>query len=149
MKLLAWNYQGLGRPSADRALRDIMKTMVGIFLMETTIGCAFVSRVLKKVGFSFFIFVPPLDRRGGLAFCWRLDFRFKLLRQSQNFFHLEVEPGGDDPVFLCTLLYGPTIWKEKSGFLNDLQHLNMDEHRPWYCMGDFNDILCSAEKQGG
>lgn len=72
-----------------------------------------------------------------------------MLEQSQNFFHLDMFLGGVAPSFLCFIVYGPTVWKEKSSFWNELQQLNRDEHQPWFCMGDFNDILCSAEKQGG
>lgn len=84
---------GLGRPSTSRALWDIVKTidLVGIFLMETMIDFESVSHVLKLVGFSFFISVPSVGRRGSLLFCWRSEFRFSLLAQSRNFFHLEVD----------------------------------------------------------
>lgn len=40
---------------------------------------------------------------------------------SQNYFHLEVEPGGDDLTFLCSLIYGLAAWKEKKKrFQSDL-----------------------------
>lgn len=70
MKLLAWNCWGLGRPSAARALQEIVKTMdpARIFLMETMIDEVCLSRVMRKSGFSFYIYVPPLGRRGGLVF---------------------------------------------------------------------------------
>lgn len=120
-----------------------------IFLMETMIDSASVSRVLQKIEFSYFISMPPLGRRGGLIFCWRLNFCFKVLGQSQHFFHLEMVLGEDDPSFLCFLVYGPAVWKEKLGFWNDLIQLNRDEQQPWFCMGDFNDIISPADKQGG
>lgn len=72
-------------------------------LMETMIDDGLVSRVMNKIGFFFFS-IPLLGRRGGLVFYWRLDFRFKLLGLLQNFIHLKVEPGGESPSFLCSLV---------------------------------------------
>lgn len=75
-----------------------MKTMdpMEIFLMETIVACDVVSHVMNKIGFSYFLSVPPIGWRGGHVFCWRLDFRFQLLWQSHNIIHLEVDPGGDN-----------------------------------------------------
>lgn len=65
MRLISWNCRGLGQPSAARALREIVKTVdpVGMFLMETKTDCVFVSRILKKLVFLFFITVPLIGRR--------------------------------------------------------------------------------------
>lgn len=30
-----------------------------------------------------------------------------------------------------------------------MQQLNLDQHEPWVCLGDFNDITGPTEKQGG
>lgn len=84
--------------------------------MESKIDCAFVSRVMKKLGFSYFICVPPIGRREGLVFCCHPGHRFKVLCQSNNIFHLEVSLGGETPNFLCSLVYGPSVWREKEGF---------------------------------
>lgn len=79
-----------------------MKTLdpVGIFLMESKVECGSVARIMKKLGFSHFFTVPPIGKRGGFVFCWRPGFCFKVLWQSKNLIHMEVEPGGEDPGFL-------------------------------------------------
>lgn len=48
-----------------------MKTIdsMGTFLMEVKIDCGFMARMMKKLGFSFFLMIPPICRKGGLAFC--------------------------------------------------------------------------------
>ncbi|KAB1212547.1 hypothetical protein CJ030_MR5G006241 [Morella rubra] len=118
MRLISWNCRGLGRPSAARALREIVKMVdpVGMFLMETKIDCVSVSRILNILGFSFFITVPPIGRRGGLVFCWRPELRFSVLWQSANLIHLEIYMSGEIPDFFCSLIYGPSVWREKEGF---------------------------------
>lgn len=77
--------------------------------MESKIDCSSVARVMNKIGFTFFMSIPPLGKSGGVTFCWRPEFRFTVLAQSRHYFHLEVNPGGDDPSFLCSLVYGPVL----------------------------------------
>lgn len=62
--------------------------------------------------------------------------------------HMEVQPGGEDPKFLCSLVYGPPVWKEKAAFWQDMRQLAPVDNTPWICLGDFNDIACQTEKQG-
>lgn len=82
-------------------------------------------------------------------FCWRLGFHFKILWSSQNIIHLEVENGGDDPNFLCSLVHRLSVWREKEIFWCELKNLNHNENMPWVCLRDFNDILSQKEMQGG
>lgn len=60
-----------------------------------------------------------------------------------------VEPGGEDPKFSCSLVYGPVVWQEKEVFWLELSSLDQDVHMPWVCMGDFNDLVRQDEKHGG
>lgn len=122
---------------------------MGIFLLERKLDCGAVSCVLKKLGFSFFLIVPPIGRKGVWAFCWRPSFCFNVLWKSKNVIHLEVQPGGEDPGFLCLLVYGPPVWKEKECFWKEMRQLAPDDNTPWLCLGDFNDIVRQNEKQGG
>lgn len=45
------------------------------------------------------------------------------MSKSKNIFHMEVEPGREDLGFLCSLVYGPSVWRGKEGFWQELQHL--------------------------
>lgn len=60
-----------------------------------------------------------------------------------------MDPKGDDTRFLCSLVYGPAVCKEKVAFWYQLQQLNQGENLPWVCLGDFNDIMSQTKKQGG
>ncbi|KAB1225193.1 hypothetical protein CJ030_MR1G016593 [Morella rubra] len=81
--------------------------------------------------------------KGGLVFC------FNVLWKSKNLIHMEVEPGGEDPRFFCSLVYGPPVWKEKEGFWLVMRQLAPTDNTPWICIGDFNDLIRSNEKKGG
>lgn len=50
---------------------------MGVFLMETKVSNGVVEKVVRKVGFSFFISVPPVGNKGGLVFMWRPELEFE------------------------------------------------------------------------
>lgn len=41
----------------------------GIFLMETKINDVWLGLIIRSLGFSLFLSVPPIGCKGGLAFC--------------------------------------------------------------------------------
>lgn len=81
---------------------------IGIFLSDDV-----VKRVMKQIGFSFFITVPPIGLRGGLVFCWRQDFNFSIVWKPSNILHLKVILGGEWPNFSCSLVYGRSDYVER------------------------------------
>ncbi|KAB1213093.1 hypothetical protein CJ030_MR5G015919 [Morella rubra] len=151
MSLLMWNCRGLGRPSAARALREIIKETdpIGIFLMEIKVKDGVVYCVMKKIGFSFFLSIPPVGLRVGLLFCWRPELQFSVLWNSTNILHLQINLGSDYSDFLCSLIYGPPLWRDKEQFWNKLTDLAQGPEVPGVCVGDFNDLLGAQEKLGG
>lgn len=73
MSLIAWNCQGLRRPTASRSMRTLVREVDpwGIFLMDTKINYNKLGLILRSLGFFLFISTPPVGCKGGLAFCWR------------------------------------------------------------------------------
>lgn len=107
-----------------------MKTIdpVEIFLMETKIDYSFVARVMNKLGLLiFFLYLCSLRISLRIIFIWR-----KLW--------------GNDLVFLCFLVYGPVLWREKEVFWWELMDHGQNLEMSWLCLGDFNDLLRQDEK---
>lgn len=48
-----------------------------------------------------------------------------------------------------TFVYGPPSSHGKVEFWQLLNSLSPNCDETWFCVGDFNDILCHSEKQGG
>lgn len=112
MSLLASNCQGLGRPLAARALREIVKEvdLVGIFLMETKVGDDVVRRILKHIRFPFSFLFRLLVFGETFYSVGRPELNFSILWQSKNILHLQINLGGDFSNFFCSLTCGPPLW---------------------------------------
>lgn len=151
MKIIPWNCRGLHRPAAGRALKALIREFdpVGIFLIETKCADEIVAKVMKYLGFTFFFSVSPLGSKGGLAFCWRPNLKFDVLLLSHHIFHLLVHPENEVPSFLCSLVYGPSLWKDKGNFWKAMELLEGEPGTLRVCLGDFNYVLCQSEKRGG
>lgn len=72
MKILSWNYQGLGNPLIVRALRDWVRREKPelVFVMETMVSGEHMERVRKSCGFSNGINVSNIGNSGGLGLWW-------------------------------------------------------------------------------
>lgn len=59
-----------------------------------------------------------------------------------------IKPGSDGREWKFTGIYGnPEVTKRKESWAL-LRHLSHFQPTPWFCVGDFNEILVSAKKQG-
>lgn len=45
-------------------------------------------------------------------------------------------------------MVGPTMWREKEEFWDELRQLEQDSGQPWVRIGDYNDLLEQSEKKG-
>lgn len=79
----------------------------GIFLMETKINDERLGLVIRSLGFSLVLSVPPIGCKGGLAFYWRPGLSFDVLKLSGSYIHLLVHPGNNHSDFLCTFVHAP------------------------------------------
>lgn len=71
-------------------------------------------------------------------FCWRPELKFDILWKSRNLLHLLINPGAKSPSFLCSLVYGPTTWRQKGEFWSFMKELDKQSEVSWVCISDFN-----------
>ncbi|KAK1352810.1 hypothetical protein POM88_052648 [Heracleum sosnowskyi] len=87
---LAWNFQGLGSPRAENALKGIIKVEHPhfFFLSETKLKGKEWENLKRKLNFENSIFVDCIgdgrQRRGGLALFWDESLDLKLQSFSVN-----------------------------------------------------------------
>lgn len=136
---------------ATRALKTMVRVIdpVCVFLIETKVADDIVHKVAKKIGFTFFISVPPIGNKGGLLFFWRLGLNFDIIWMHDHIIHLLIQPGEDLQNFFLSLAYGPSVWTQKEWFWDQLRLLGTQSQDPWVCLGDLNDVLKQREKRGG
>lgn len=93
MKLLSWNYRGLGNARAVRILGDLVKSHNPslLFLSETLVMSNVIADLCKKLGFCHFFTVDAIGRRGGLAVLWKKVMSCKVVNSSSNHINLHIQ----------------------------------------------------------
>ncbi|OMO88292.1 reverse transcriptase [Corchorus capsularis] len=104
--------------------------------------------IRSRLGFDYCFAVDCNGRSGGLAFLWMADNNVSLL--SYSFFHIDVCIGSSDiDKWRFTGFYGrPETYKRHESWAL-LRSLCDRYSIPWLCAGDFNELISSAEKEGG
>ena len=92
--------------------------------------------------------VARVSRGGGLVLFWKKDFDLQVMSSSLNHIDTLINRGKEN-VWRFTGFYviPETQLRWKSWDL--LRELNNRFSVPWFCEGDFNEILKSHEKLGG
>ena len=150
MNLVSWNCQGLGNPKTVRALHSLVKLKgpTVLFLMETKLSSKKMEIIRVKVGFDYAFTVLSVGRSGGLALLWKQEVDVSIRNFSQH--HIDAHMESNQRLcWRLTGFYGQPEhhWRRESWVL--LKHLNSMDSLPWICLGDFNEILTTAEKSGG
>lgn len=117
--------------------------------METKISDAALACTTRNLGFTFFVSVPSVGTRGGLALLWCPNVQLDVICLSSNLISCLLYPSDDSAPYTVYFVYGLTIWSERVLFWNSLTELTHNASFPWLCVGDLNAILAPQEKQGG
>ena len=116
--------------------------------METKNPNAFVLEKFKHLGYEYYDLVPPTGHgAGGLALFWKHEINLVVLEANANLFDTEIEYEGKK--FFASFIYGDTDKTQRRNLWNYLISLSDLRNSPWYITGDFNDLLCNEEKEGG
>jgi exonuclease III len=152
MKLLAWNYRGLGNAPAVQGLLRCQKSEEAdvLFLSETKMDEKRMSVIKRKLGVEHMEVVDCEGKGGGIAVLWREGVNLVLRSKSKYHIDMQVETTGEDK-WRFTGIYGEaqTELKYKTWELLRSLHSEVTGSIPWLCVGDFNEILFHHEKEGG
>lgn len=149
MNTLCWNCRGMGNPWSVRQLRRWSHTYAPdiIFLSETMIKKNVVKALKDKLSFHNAFGVSSVGKAGVLCIFWREEIKFSLVSYSQNHISGDIEDG--DKKWRFVGIYGWPKEEDKYKTWNLIRHLHADSEIPILFGGDFNEILCSDEKEGG
>jgi hypothetical protein len=87
-------------------------------------------------------------RSGGLAMFWKRGINLSLRWKGRMHIDVEVvQPDGFK--WRLTGIYGEPRQENREDTWRLLRTLHHQSNLPWMCIGDFNEILYSFEKQGG
>ncbi|XP_074313544.1 uncharacterized protein LOC141648723 [Silene latifolia] len=150
MKILSWNYQGLGNPLTVSTLRDWCwrENPNIIFVMETMISAHNFEKLKTKCGFSSGICLSSNGRSGGLGIWWK-DINVHLLTYDKHHITLKVVGENGDTLWRAVGVYGWPKLVIKHKTWDMLRALCGSHNDPMVLFGDFNEILSMQEKEGG
>lgn len=151
MIYILWNCQGLGSDLTVRALREMIRKYrpTVVFLMETKSRNNRMERVRRSCNYQHGFCIPPIGTAGGLCLWWDTNINLEILSFSQNFIDTKVSDMTTGTQGRATWVYGTPYREEKEIFWNILELELQPMNLPWFCGGDFNEILWSFEKSGG
>ncbi|KAK3230421.1 hypothetical protein Dsin_002302 [Dipteronia sinensis] len=150
MKSLVWNARGLG---SGRAFRTLLKLKQNhspdfMFLVEMKVTHSVLETMRVKLGFFGKLVVDCVGRSGGLCLFWTNFLKVDLLSFSR--FHIDVQVNSHGgKIWRLTGFYGHPVASERFHSWTLLRRLHGMYSLPWFCVGDFNEILNDSEKVGG
>ncbi|XP_042952211.1 uncharacterized protein LOC122289292 [Carya illinoinensis] len=84
--------------------------------------------------------------RGGLALLWKEEGEVEIVNYSQH--HISAYVGKEDR-WLLTGFYGHSEVNKRRDTWNLLSLIKPSDQVPWCTIGDFNEVCCQDEKEGG
>ncbi|XP_028092165.1 uncharacterized protein LOC114292410 [Camellia sinensis] len=93
-------------------------------------------------------YVDPVGLSEGLALWWLDEVHLQVSFKSANLLNCHVSDNLNHSPWLATFVYAPPRWTDRRVFWQVLQAIAQDTHDPWLCIGDFNEVGLSWEKQG-
>ena len=149
MKILSWNSRGLGSHWTISYLRETCHKHKPdfLFLSETKQNFGFVQRFQSHFSYDSLVTVDPNGRSGGLALFYNNDYQVKILYSSNRMIDVEAVIKGKQ-VFL-TFVYGEPVQKLRKQVWERLTRYGLSHSKPWFIIGDLNEITGNHEKDGG
>ncbi|XP_075645553.1 uncharacterized protein LOC142616624 [Castanea sativa] len=93
--------------------------------------------------------VPSVRRGGGLALLWKSSTRVDVQKYSPHHIDAIVTEEQGNKKWRFTGFYGNPETNKREESYRLLEKLSKSCDLPWVCMGDFNEIMHSGEKEGG
>ena len=149
MNILSWNCQGLGNPQAVNVLSHLVRVKAPkvLFLMKTKQSVEEMRNMEEDLQYQAVFTIPSLGRSSGLAMFWKEEIDLHVQTCSHNPIDAIVfSPMG--PPWRIIGFYGQPDWSRHHETWSLLWHLHSRYSMPWICIGDYNEILSSEEKQG-
>ena len=106
-------------------------------------------KIKFNLGFTNGLFVQSRGQSGGLALLWSSDTNLEIKSYSNHNIDAIITEADNGLSWRFIGFYGypETHLREESWKL--LFYLNSQFNLPWFCCGDFNEILSMTEKAGG
>lgn len=116
--------------------------------METRAQKSRVERIKRKLRFQHVFCVDARGTSGGLALLWNDHYMIQFISSSLNYIHTNVVERRAGLAFDITFIHDNPIFQQRRNLLLRIANLKTSPHGPWCCIGNFNEMLSSGEKDG-
>ena len=105
-------------------------------------------RIKERVGFANRLFVPCQGHNGGLALLWTREINLEIKSFGSHHIDAVISEETSNFKWRFTGFYGhpQTHMRQQSWDL--LEFLKNQSQLPWFCFGDFNEVLSMDKKSG-
>ncbi|CAN1822966.1 hypothetical protein LINPERHAP1_LOCUS30173 [Linum perenne] len=142
---------GVGHPKFLAALRAYVakhKPTV-VFIFEPKISGVKAALIIRRLGFDSHVRVDAIGFAGGIWVLWKAaSIDIQILSSSSQFIHMQASIQ-HQPDFLMTAVYGSPLAGRRDVLWAGLRSIIPTPDKAWLLVGDFNDMLSSADKKGG
>jgi exonuclease III len=150
MNIIGWNCRGMRKASAVHALLELQGRLKPdvLFLSKAHLSKVKAERLKIRLKFDNMLVSESDGRSGGLVLYWNNDLKVTSFEVSKNFIDIRINEHGADG-WRLTGVYGEPSGDRKHLTWDCLRSLSAMINLPWMMLGDFNEILYGAEKDGG
>ena len=150
MIVLSWNCRELGNQCAVNVLSHLVREKAPniLFLMETKQTVEEMRWVQGELHYDSMLAISCLGRRGGLAMMWNNEVDLHIQTYTQNHIDAFIFKDRNSPWWITGFYAKPKKQLHHETW-DLLKHLKSRSLAPWLCIGDYNKILASEEKEGG
>ena len=120
-----------------------------VFIIETKFEVLEMARIKRKLERQQGLVVPSVQRGGGLALLWKSSLKVDVQTYSPHHIDTIVIEEQENKRWRFTGFYGHPEISKREDLWKLLEQLSRSCDLPWVCMGDFNKIMHSGEKEGG
>lgn len=151
MRLIVWNYQGLGNPRTVLYLKELIrsKNPSVLFLIETKMNSYRLNKIRRQCGFCKGFSVDPIGVAGGLSLWWKPWIEVNILSWNKNWIDTIIRSDAEQTYRRFSWIYGTLYSAEKIEFWEAIDDWDRKDQVPWVVCGDMNEVAWSHEKEGG
>ncbi|KAG6627008.1 hypothetical protein CIPAW_15G092800 [Carya illinoinensis] len=120
-----------------------------VFLMETKCSKKRVMEVCSKLKFDSCLVVESSRSSGGLVLMWKSHVKVVIYNYLRWHINAHVTTDPEAPTWLLTGFYGHPETSKRNWSWEFLKAIKLVASTPWLCCGDFNEITCQGEEEGG
>lgn len=149
--IVSWNVRGINNAGKSREVFQRLNKLnpVLAILVETRVKQQKAQNIRNKMG-SKWQYLDNYEKHsnGRIWIMWNENkIRVKMLENSDQFIHLEVENLKDKTISWCTAVYAHNAIHQRRKLWEDLEKLQYNG--AWCIIGDFNNVLTSLDRIGG